>query len=214
MARKLDILRRAELAAKAVQVLRARGVAGCTMSDLAGALGIKRPTLYFYFRDLGGVFDVVFEDTQRRYLEHVAGRIGGIAHPIEQLAALARATAEFHHGQRDLVVLLFQLWAVGGKDPERVVARGRELFEPTRQHMIARIAAGLAEGSVAPCDPARVVDLVQATLDGAMVAQVTRRTSPVPIIEEMVARVLDPLVLRPRVRAARAPANRPARSTR
>ena len=178
MARKLDIVRRAELAAKAVQVLRARGVAGCTMSDLAGALGIKRPTLYFYFRDLGGVFDVVFEDTQRRYLEHVAQRMIGVEHPIDQLIALARATAEFHHGQRDLVVLLFQLWAVGGKDPERVV------------------------------------DLVQATLDGAMVAQVSRRTSPGPIVEEMIARVLEPLVLRPRARASRAPARPPARSLR
>jgi AcrR family transcriptional regulator len=214
MARKLDIVRRAELAAKAVQVLRARGVAGTTMSHLAGALGIKRPTLYFYFRDLGGVFDVVFEDTQRRYLEHVAQRMIGVEHPIEQLSALARATAEFHHGQRDLVVLLFQLWAVGGTDPERVVARGRELFEPTRQMLIARLAAGLAAGTVAPCDPARVVDLVQATLDGAMVAQVSRRASPGPIVEEMIARVLEPLVLRPRARASRAPARPPARSLR
>lgn len=195
-------------------MLRARGVHGVSMSDLAGALGIKRPTLYFYFRDLGGVFDVVFEDTQRRYLEHVARRLEGVEHPIEQLIALARATAEFHHGQRDLVVLLFQLWAVGGKDPERVVARGRELFEPTRQLLIARIVAGLAAGVVAPCDPARVVDLVQATLDGAMVAQVTRRAPPGPIVEEMIARVLEPLMLRPRTRAARSPATRPARSIR
>jgi len=170
------------------------------MSDLAQALGIKRPTLYFYFRDLGSVFDVVFEDTQRRYLDHVARRIDGLAHPIDQVIALARATAEFQTGQRDLVVLLFQLWAVGGSDPERVLARGRELFEPTRQLLIARVSAGIAAGQVTGCDPGKLVDLVLATMDGAMVAQVTRRTPPGPIVEEMIARVLEPVALRPRSR--------------
>lgn len=236
MARRLDIARRAELAAKAVQVLKVRGVQRCTMSDLATALGIKRPTLYFYFRDLGAVFDVVFEDTQRRYLEHVARRLDGLeersdsqggagpaglaggaggkaprgtAHPIDQLIALARATAEFQAGQRDLVVLLFQLWAIGGSDPERVLARGRELFEPTRQLLIARVTAGVAAGQVTACEPQRLVDLVLATMDGAMVAQVTRRTAPGAIVEEMIARVLEPVALRPRAR----PARREARST-
>lgn len=203
MARRLDIARRAELASRAVSVLKARGVQRCTMSDLATALGIKRPTLYFYFRDLGAVFDVVFEDTQRRYLDHVARRLDGVVHPIDQLIVLARATAEFQTGQRDLVVLLFQLWAVGGSDPEKVLARGRELFEPSRQLLTARVAAGVAAGQVTACDPARLVDLVIATMDGAMVAQVTRRVPPGPIIEEMIARVLEPLALRARVRPAR-----------
>jgi AcrR family transcriptional regulator len=210
MARRLDIARRAELAAKAVSVLKARGVQRCTMSDLATALGIKRPTLYFYFRDLGAVFDVVFEDTQRRYLEHVARRLEGIDHPIDQLIGLARATAEFQTGQRDLVVLLFQLWAIGGSDPERVLARGRELFDPTRQLLIARVTAGVAAGQVTACEPQKLVDLVLATMDGAMVAQVTRRTAPGAIIEEMIARVLEPVALRPRARGAR----REQRSTR
>jgi AcrR family transcriptional regulator len=165
------------------------------MSDLAAALGVKRPTLYFYFRDLGGVFDVVFEDAQRRYLEHVAGRLAGVDHPIDQLATLARATAEHHAGQRDRVVLLFQLWAVGGADPERVIARNRELVEPTRRAMVARVAAGIARGEVAPCDPERLVDLVLATVDGTMVAQVTRHAAAGPIVEELIARVLEPVRL-------------------
>jgi AcrR family transcriptional regulator len=213
MARRLDIARRAELAAKAVSVLKVRGVQRCTMSDLAQALGIKRPTLYFYFRDLGAVFDVVFEDTQRRYLEHVARRLENIDHPIDQMIALVRATAEFQTGQRDLVVLLFQLWAVGGSDPEKVLSRGRELLEPTRQLLIGRLAAGIAAGQVTACDPPRLVDLVLATMDGAMVAQVTRRAAPTAIAEELIARVLEPVALRPRGRA-RPSATRTVRSPR
>src|SRR5436190_21307954 len=113
MARKLDLVRRSELAARAVAALRARGGHRCTMSELAATLGLKRPTLYFYFRDLGGVFEVAVEDAQRRWVEHVARRTEGVEHPIDQVIAVARATAEFQTQQRDLVVLLFQLWAVG-----------------------------------------------------------------------------------------------------
>lgn len=229
MARKLDLVRRAELATRAVAALRARGVHRCTMSDLAIALGLKRPTLYFYFRDLGAVFEVAFEDAQRRYLEFVARRIdgalGGVgatsasptgrggepldqAHPIDTLSAIARATAEYQSGQREQVLLLLQLWAVGGSDPERVLARGRELVDPLRVALVARVAEGVARGTVAPCDPARVVDLVLATLDGTMTAQVVRRAAPGPVVEELIARVLEPLAVR--VRAAR----RAPRSTR
>jgi AcrR family transcriptional regulator len=198
MARKLDMARRTELAARAVAALRARGVHRCTMSDLATALGLKRPTLYFYFRDLAGVLDVALEDTMRRFLDHVMKRSEGIEHPIDQLIAFARASAEFQSGQRDLVVLLFQLWAAGGTDPERLIAKNRESMEPLRAAMIARVADGVARGLVAPCDPARLIDLVQATFDGALVAQVTRRAPPGPVVEEMIERVLEPIALRPR----------------
>ncbi len=207
MARKLDLVRRAELATRAVAALRTRGVR-CTMSELAVALGLKRPTLYFYFRDLGAVFEVAFEDAQRKYLEYVAKRLEGVDHPIDGLITIARTTAEYQTGQREQVLLLLQLWAVGGSDPERVLARGRELFDPLRAALVARVADGVAKGSVAPCDPARVVDLVLATLDGTMTAQVVRRAAPGPVVEELVARVLEPLAVR--VRAAR----RPPRSSR
>jgi len=214
MARKLDLVRRAELATRAVAALRARGVHRCTMSDLAIALGLKRPTLYFYFRDLGAVFEVAFEDAQRRYLEYVARRVEGIDHPIEALAAIARTTAEYQAGQREQVLLLLQLWAVGGSDPERVLARGRELFDPLRAALVARVADGIARGVVAPCDPARVVDLVLATLDGTMTSQVVRRAAPGPVVEELIARVLEPLAVRVRVVKARAPRSPRTRSLR
>jgi AcrR family transcriptional regulator len=214
MARKLDLVRRAELATRAVAALRARGVHRTTMSELAVALGLKRPTLYFYFRDLGAVFEVAFEDAQRRYLEYVARRVEGIEHPIDALCAIARTTAEYQAGQREQVLLLLQLWAVGGSDPERVLARGRELFDPLRAALVARVADGIARGVVAPCDPARVVDLVLATLDGTMTSQVVRRAAPGPVVEELIARVLEPLAVRVRSARSRAPRTPRTRSLR
>ncbi|MCA9714563.1 MAG: TetR family transcriptional regulator, partial [Myxococcales bacterium] len=178
MPRKLDLARRAELAAQAVDVLRARGVHRCTMSDLAAALGLKRPTLYFYFRDLGAVFEAVLEDTLRRFVEYVVRRTAAVEHPVDALIETARASADFTSEQRELVVLLLQLWSAQPGDAEPMIARGQELAAPMRAGLTARLADGIAAGLVAPCDPARIVDLMMATLDGALVAQVTRRAAP------------------------------------
>ena len=64
MARTPDLARRAELARAAFEVLRTRGVQ-TSMRELADALGVKRPTLYFYFPDLGAVFESVLDETYR-----------------------------------------------------------------------------------------------------------------------------------------------------
>ena len=193
MARAPDLARRAELAARAFDVIRTRGVTNTTMSDLAAELGLKRPTLYFYFKDLGAVFEAVLEETQRTYFAHVTAKVAGVAHPIDLLAQVMRATLEFHQGRRDRIVLLFQLWAVGGNDPERVIAKNRELVEPMRALLVKQIEHGVASGQIAPCDPAKLTDLALTVLDGALVHEVIRSASALPLVDEFEKRVLAPL---------------------
>lgn len=193
MPRPPDLARRAELAAKAFDVIRARGVHRTTMSDLAAELGLKRPTLYFYFKDLGAVFDAVLEETQQAYFAYVSAKVAGVAHPIDLLAAVMRATIEFHQGRRDRIVLLFQLWAAGGSDPERVIAKNRELVDPMRALIVRQVEAGVADGRIAACDPVRLVDLAMTVLDGSLVHEVTRSASALPLVDEFERRVLTPL---------------------
>src|SRR5215468_7998739 len=68
MPRRPDQERRTALAAAAFEVLRARGMQ-TSMRELAEALGLKRPTLYFYFPDLGAVFESVLDQTYRALAE-------------------------------------------------------------------------------------------------------------------------------------------------
>ena len=193
MSRTPDLARRAELAARAFDAIRARGVHRTSMSDLAADLGLKRPTLYFYFKDLGAVFEAVLEETQRALFAHVTARVAGAAHPLDLLGQVLRATLEFHQGRRDRIVLLFQLWAVGGNDPDRVLAKNRELIDPMRAILVEQVARGVASGQIAPCEPARLVDLALAVLDGALVHEVTREASALPIVDDFERRVLAPL---------------------
>jgi AcrR family transcriptional regulator len=194
MGRAVDLERRSELVRQALEVLRARG-GRTSMTELARALGVKRPTLYFYFHDLTGLLHLAVEDVYRHHVGHLLTRVVAVEHPVLALAELARAMVELQGGRRDLVLLLIQLWAAGGSDPEALLARARLAAGPLRAELVARLAAGVERGVVAPCDPARVVDLVLAVLDGVLVQEITRGADGRPVVEELWQRVLSPLVV-------------------
>lgn len=196
--------------ARALEVLRARGPGRTTMSELAAALGMKRPTLYFYFRDLSALLLAAVEDVYRAYAVHIGGRLAAIEHPIVALGELARATVEYQRERRELVILLFQLWAAGNVDPEVLLARSRAAGELLRAELVVRVRAGIERGVVAPCEPERVVDLVLTVLDGTIVQSITRVGVASDTVDELWRRVLAPLVVEPspprrRPRARRAP---------
>jgi AcrR family transcriptional regulator len=141
--------------AQTLELMRTRGLGRLTMSELATALGVKRPTLYFYFRDLSGLLLAAVEEVYRAYAVHIAARLAPIDHPVEALGELARATVAYQRERRDLVILLFQLWAAGDAEPELLLARSRAAGQVLRADLVARVRAGVERGVVAPCDPER-----------------------------------------------------------
>lgn len=182
---------------RALEVLRVRGAGRTTMSELAKALGVKRPTLYFYFRDLSGLLVAALEEVYRGYALEVGARLATVEHPLLALAELARATVEYQQERRELVILLFQLWAAGGTDPEVLLARSRAAGEVLRADLVARVRNGIERGVVAPCDPERIVDLVLTVLDGTIVQSVTRSGGAAQAVDELCRRVLSPLIASP-----------------
>jgi AcrR family transcriptional regulator len=194
MPRKTDHARRHEIASRAFETIRARGAHKTTMSDIASALGMKRSTLYWYFSDLGEIFDAVLRQSESQFQAFVAGRLVDVEHPVDYLEALMRAQVDYHVGRRDHIILLFQLWAVGGSDdPERVLSRGRKVVTALREGLIERLGAGVRDGAVAPCDPTTIVDLVLATGDGALVQMITRDADAKSIVDGFCEHVLAPL---------------------
>src|ERR1051325_5001209 len=119
MPRRPDLVRRADLARAAFEVLRARGVQ-ISMRELADALGVKRPTLYFYFPDLGAVFESVLDQTYQGLAEHVVARTRTFDHPLDRLPAVVDATIAFHREHPQLIGGLFQLWVLAMKRDRRV----------------------------------------------------------------------------------------------
>src|SRR3954470_5996959 len=110
MPRRPDLTRRAELATAAFDVLRTRGV-GTSMSELADALGVKRPTLYFYFPDVGAVFESVLDQTYQTHGALLLAKLRTLDNPLDRLRALLDVTMQFHRERPHLIAGLFQLWA-------------------------------------------------------------------------------------------------------
>lgn len=200
MPRRPDLARRAELAQAAFEVLRTRGMQ-TSMRELADALGVKRPTLYFYFPDLGSVFETVLDQTYQALAERVMRQIERVDHPLDRLRAVVDATIEFHRERPQLIGGLFQLWAVGGRDFASVLDRERRVVIAARDALVADLRAGIARREVLPCDPERVVDLVLAVVDGVLVHHVLGIARPDGVIEELAARIIEPL--RPKKKQAR-----------
>lgn len=163
------------------------------MSELAEALGVKRPTLYFYFPDLGAVFELVLDQTYRALAEHVIERTRAVAHPLDRLRAVVDATIAFHRERPQLIGGLFQLWAVGGRDFASVLDRERRVVVAARDALVADLRAGIARREVRPCDPDRIVDLVLAVVDGVLVQHVLGVARPDGVIAELADRVIEPL---------------------
>jgi AcrR family transcriptional regulator len=192
MPRRPDLARRAELAAAAFEVLRTRGMQ-TSMRELADALGVKRPTLYFYFPDLGAVFETVLEQTYQEHWALVMARVATLDHPLDRLRAVIDTTIEFHRKRPQLIGGLFQLWAVGGRDFASVLDRERRIVLAARDRLIADLSAAVAKREVLPCDPVRIVDFVLAVVDGVLVHHVLGIASADGVIEELAARVIEPL---------------------
>jgi AcrR family transcriptional regulator len=192
MPRRPDLHRRAELAAAAFEVLRTRGVQ-TSMRELADALGVKRPTLYFYFPDLGSVLETVLDQTYREIGEVVMARVKAVDHPLDRLHAVVDATVDFHRQRPQLIAGILQLWSVGGRHIGPLIDRERRIVAASRDALVADLRAGIARKQVLSCDAERVVDLVLTVVSGALVHQVLGVARPEGVLEELAARIIEPL---------------------
>ena len=192
MPRRPDLARRAELATAAFEVLRTRGVQ-TSMRELADALGVKRPTLYFYFPDLGAVFESVLDQMYGELGQFVMKRLEAVNHPLDRLRMVVQATLEFHRERPQLISGLLQLWSVSGRDFAKLLDRESRIVEGSRAALVADLRAGIARKDASPCDPEHVVGLVLAVLSGVLVHHVLGIARPDGVIEEMAARIIEPL---------------------
>jgi AcrR family transcriptional regulator len=194
MARTVDLERRREIAARAFEVVKERGVARTTMSDVARALEMKRTALYHYFPNLSAICRVVLEQLLDRIRLFCIERMGQHRHPLDQLDALIVAGSDFHAGRREDIKAMVQLWAIS--DPaerDALSAMERDAQAPTRVFLIALVANGIERGSIKPCDPEGLVDLVLTLTEGLQLVQVTTTPNLEPVLAFFRQHVLAPL---------------------
>ena len=203
MARPISHERRRQVALAAFDAIRQRGSYGMTMSDLAQALEMKRSTLYWYFRDMGHVFETVLEHVLERQRAHLAERFAAATqaddlrsppHPIDLLWGYAQGVWDLFYREGPYLLALVSFWGhAEGDEPGRVVEVTNRHFLPLVEAAVAQLEAGIARGPGPPCNPRAGVELGAALIDGALVHRVTRGMPIGPVGTLLWETVLLPL---------------------
>jgi len=193
MARPIDHQKRRRIAAQALAVLTRQGVQETTMSDVATATGIKRPTLYYYFPDLSALYDTVLEDIEDRVLNHVVTAMGQQKHPVDQLSALLRAVVQFYQKEKDILLGLCQLWATRSHDTNALQTRQQRVLEPQRRFLVQLVTDAIQGGRMKPCDVEGLVDTLLTVADGLVFRQATLGFDTEDVVAFMQKQVLQPL---------------------
>ncbi len=193
MPRPRELQKRLDLARRAVDVLRTQGLEIST-SDLAKQIGIKRPTLLYHFPSLSHIIETALKDVLTRQAVHVMAQVNQYEHPIDRLYAQIRAVHSFHHGREAEIVFLSQAIATSaGERMSALIEIGNQVFEPYRQAAIERIARGIKDGLVKPCDPVALISLVRSVIDGLLIQRVMTGIDLEPVHQLLWTQVLHPL---------------------
>ncbi|MCB9613766.1 MAG: TetR/AcrR family transcriptional regulator [Sandaracinus sp.] len=201
MARPLDLDKRRTLAREAVTVMQREGV-DVSMTRLAEALGLKRPTLLYHFPTRAQIVETALEEMMLEQAAFVLGRLAKEEHPLRRLYAQVRAVHEFQHGNEARLLFLTQaLAATGGERMKELVHGAAKIFEAHRRANADRIRAGIEAGIVAPCDADALVQLVRAVIDGLVIQRVTESIELEPVHRLLWENLLAPLERTPGVDA-------------
>ena len=193
MARNVQVEKRKELAARAMEVLRVEGLE-CSMTALAEALGLKRPTLLYYFPDKSSIVQMSLEATLAEQVQFTVGEMAKHRHPVDRLYAQVRSVHAFHKGREERIIFLIQALATAGKErTDQILKIGNQAFEMHRIALAAEIRHAIAEGTMHPCDPQALIQLVRSVVDGVLIQRVMTDCEFEPIHEFLWKHVLGPL---------------------
>ncbi len=145
---------RAEILDAAWELAREQGLAGLSLRDVAARVGMRPPSLYWYFESKQAIYDAMFTAANRELL----GRMGGDDWPDEPRAVLrrlARIFVEFSAEDPARAQLLFQRTIPDFTPSAESYAVATEVLERGRQ---ALTSAGVTD----PAD----VDLWTALMSG------------------------------------------------
>lgn len=193
MPRPVNHARRQSLARQAFALLRAAPT-GLTMTELAARLGLKRPTLYYYFADTTAIADAAAADLLTRLHAHLVAQLVGRHHPVDFLDAWVEAARTFFAASpTDLALYATVLAQADSAAAAASVARLEAHLRPVEDSAVRTLRDGLARGLVEPCDPEAVVALVSATLHGALLTWHAQGRAPDVTLGALWSLALAPL---------------------
>lgn len=165
---------RAEIVDAAWALVRSEGLAALSLRDLALQVGMRAPSLYSYFDSKNAIYDAMFAQGAREYLEREA-QIVATGDPLTDLQAGLRFFMDFCTEDTSRYQLLFQRTipgfepspdsfaiSVAGLDAMRARLAAVGITDPRALDLLTAIGTGLTDQQISN-DPggdrwARLVD--------------------------------------------------------
>ena len=125
---------RAEILEAAWELARVTGLAGLSLRDLAGSVGMKAPSLYSYFDSKHAIYDAMFAQSCREYQESEASLVL-TGEPLRDLKAHAHFFVKFCTDNPVRYQLLFQRTIPGFEPSAESFSIAVEVLEATRERL-------------------------------------------------------------------------------
>jgi AcrR family transcriptional regulator len=127
---------RAEILATAWELAREQGLAGLSLRDVATRVGLRPPSLYWYFASKHAIYDAMFAEGNRQLLDLVEAAEWP-DDPRELLRLVGRAFVEFGAEDPARAQLLFMRTIPDFEPSPESYAVAVEVLERTRDRLVA-----------------------------------------------------------------------------
>jgi AcrR family transcriptional regulator len=125
---------KAEILGQAWELVRTEGLAGLSLRDLARRVGMRAPSLYSYFESKSAIYDAMYAQGCREYVEREAGLVL-IGEPLRDLKVVMRFFVEFCTEDPVRYQLLFQRTIPGFEPSAESFAISVQSLEALRSHL-------------------------------------------------------------------------------
>ncbi|MEM7115560.1 MAG: TetR/AcrR family transcriptional regulator [Chloroflexota bacterium] len=154
-------LKRLAILRMAAQMFNESSFHKTTLTDLATRLNVTKPTLYYYVKNkddiLGGILEIAMQQLREVIHQEPNEELTG----FEQLYAFFKLYAAVMTDDFGANLILTRIHALEGRFREQYHTASREVLTAVQQ----MIDTGIADGSIAPCDPKYTASALLATVN-------------------------------------------------
>jgi AcrR family transcriptional regulator len=164
--------KRREILDAAIRVVASRGMRDVTMTDIAGAAGVGKATIYEYFSGKDEIYSAVIHEYLERASTAAAKEMFAARTAREKLSALLGAWLRSTLDESDDLIMLFlDVWTEairGGSRGGEDAAHLRDVFHEYRSFVASILQEGMDTGDLRKMDAMTLAGALLATFDGVM----------------------------------------------
>ena len=142
---------RGRIIREATRLFAERGYAATSVREIAEAVGVTKPTLYYHFGSKDGLFTALVNHHLGCWLDVIAGCLQAPAPVLDRIRAYVAACFQLHLDDPMVLRFLHQAIQQAGKGAPLVDAK--KFHEGEVVLLIALLQEGITQGALRPHDP-------------------------------------------------------------